>query len=652
MLGMVRTLQDLGFEARGLEGEISHLDRVPLPFIAHTIGKDGWQHYVVVCRWKPGKVKVMDPAWGQIRHYSTEDFAALWSGKLIAALPARAWEEESMAPSVPQRMYQLLKPLWKSVFQAAVAALLYTILGLSSSIYLGKITDHVFVSQNTSLLNTMSLGMLIIVLSMVGLSLLRNLTLLRSGQVMDNQLILGFYRKIFRLPQSFFSSMKTGEIMTRIGDALKIRSFLNESLMHILVNALILLFSFGTMFLIYPKLAFLILLMVPLNMALFAFFNHRNRKTERAVMEGAASLEDRLLESLGKSRQIRQFGIREEMEQQVELKLNKLLDRTYLSSLVSIGVTAASEGLNRVFTILLLWLGSTLVLDGDLSAGRLLTFYALLGYCSAPMAALVGSNKAYQNARIAMDRLGEIFDLEEEERKDLPVFPGEAFGNVELKGVRFAYGSRGSQVKDANIRISRGEITLINGPSGSGKSTLAALVAHLNRPDHGCIRIGNCDTANFSLDSLRALMGVLPQHIRLLKGSLLENLSSWDRQPDLFRISSLLRQLGLLETVESLPGGLHYRFKGSTLPFSGGELQRLGMVRALYADPPILVLDEPSSGLDPPSTSGLADLLCLQKEAGKSILLISHDEKLARLADRIYRMEQGRTSPVSASPQV
>jgi ATP-binding cassette subfamily B protein len=191
--------------------------------------------------------------------------------------------------------------------------------------------------------------------------------------------------------------------------------------------------------------------------------------------------------------------------------------------------------------------------------------------------------------------------------------------------------------------IPRGETTLVTGKSGSGKSTLAALVQHLYPVDGGTITINGIDTSNYTLHSIRKMMGAVPQQINFLSGSILENLAPGEATPDHQRILGLIRATGLLPLINSLPGGLGHHLAEGGRNLSGGERQRLALVRALYRDPMLLILDEPSASLDPRSEYYINRLLLGLKEQSQTMLLITHKKQYEALADRIYRLEDGST---------
>lgn len=641
MWGMIKVLEHFNFESKGLKGTTEHLSKLPLPFIAHIRHLDGLQHYVCVYKVNNRGLRVMDPVDGRVAYWELEEFASKWSGAVIALVRGINSQEIQLDSNQRTKLLRLLHPVWKPVVQAMISALVYTILGLSTSLYIGKLTDYVFITHNTGLLNLMSSAMILIVLFMIYLYLVKSVITLKTGQVIDNQLISSYYRHIFRLPQQFFSSMKTGEIISRINDAVKIRGFINDAVIGILVNMMIVIFSFSTMFILNWRLALLMMGIIPLYVLLYVLYNHRNKSIERKVMEQSASFESQLVETLQASEHIKQYNLKGKMQHIAEEKLNVLLETIYRSGLNSIAVSGSTDLINRLFTIALLWIGSYFVIGQSITAGKLISFYALLGYFTGPVASLIGANKTYQNALIAADRLFEIFQLNPETSPGKPSFKPSDFGDIVLRNVSFSYGSRGFIFKDLNMIIEAGKVCAITGTSGSGKSTVASLVQHLYPVSTGSITINGYESRHFSLDSIRTLMGVVPQQVSFLSGSLMDNMAPGDRNPDIKKILDLLDAVGLLALVESLPRGLETQLSEKGANFSGGERQRLAIVRALYRQPALLIMDEATSSLDPVSDYHVNRLLLELKACSQTMLLITHKQQNTALADKVLVLENG-----------
>jgi len=642
MWGMIKALKHFNFESKGLKGSPEHLSGLPLPCIAHIEHPDGMQHYVCIYRVDDRKIRVMDPADGHACSWDRADFEKKWSGAVIALVRGISCQETVLDSGQKTNLARLLHPVWRPVLQALISALIYTILGLSTSLYIGKLTDYVFVTHNTGLLNLMSSVMVIIVLLMIYLSLVKSVITLKTGQVIDNQLIASYYRHLFRLPQQFFDSMRTGEIISRISDAIKIRGFINDSIIGILVNTMVIIFSFTCMFFLNWRLALIMAGIIPLYVLIYLLYNNRNKSTERRVMEQSAAFESQLVESLQSSGYIKQNKLRGRMQHITEEKLNKLLETVYRSGINSIAVSGSTDLINRLFTIALLWAGSYLVISQSLTAGKLISFYALLGYFTGPVTSLIAANKTYQNALIAADRLFEIFQLSPEEVPGKPAFDPSDFGDILFRNVSFSYGSRTQVINGLSMTIEAGKVTIIRGTSGSGKSTVASLVQHLYPVSTGSITINGYESRHFSLESIRALMGVVPQQIRFLSGSLMDNLAPGDRNPDIKKILDLLNGVGLIPLIESLPLGLNTRLTENGANFSGGERQRLALVRALYRKPALLILDEATSSLDPVSAYHVNRLLLELKASSQTMILITHKKQNTALADHILVLEKGK----------
>jgi ATP-binding cassette subfamily B protein len=505
------------------------------------------------------------------------------------------------------------------------------------------ITDFVLVNQNARLLNLLSVAML----GILGLSLfigaMKSVMVIKSGQLIDARLILGYYKHLLRLPQRFFDTMRTGEIISRIGDAVKIRAFINDVAINLLVNVFIVLFSFGLMFTYYWKLALVLLTVVPCYVAIYWITNRLNRKRERELMERSAELENQLVESVGAVRTIKQLGLEEHANMKTETRFVRLLQTTYRSGMNSIFSGTASEGVSRLFTIVLLWAGGYYVMEGVITPGELLGFYALIGYFTGPAKGLIGMNKTIQNALIAADRLFEIIDLEsEEEATELMDLRRENIGNIRFRDLSFGYGSRKHVFDNLNLTIPAGQITGLVGESGSGKSTIAAILQKLYPPQNGKVLIGDIDLAYVNNQSLRARIGVVPQELHLFAGNLIENIAVGDYTPDMQRIITICQELGLMTFIESLPNGFATYVGEHGTNLSGGQRQRLAIARALYRDPDILILDEATSALDSASEQFVQNTLAKLRQEGKTLIVIAHRLSTIMDADKIIVLREGQ----------
>lgn len=641
-LGLIQGLEQMGFNAKGVKASLENLPQAPLPAIAHTIFKEQYQHYVVIYKIHKGKISVMNPAYGKIETYTTEEFAKIWTGVLILLEPNEYFEQRNEKTSLYQRFYQLIQPHRSILLQALVGAIFYTLLGLSTSIYIQKITDYVLVDGNRRLLNLLSVIMIVLLLFQIFLGVMKSVLTLQTGQKIDKYLILGYYKHLLKLPQRFFDTMRVGEIISRVNDAVKIRTFINDVSIQIVVNVFIVLFSFALMFTYYWKLALIVALVIPFYLGIYAITNWLNKKVERRMMEESAELESHLVESLNAVKTIKQFGAEIYANNKTDIHFSTLLKTIYKSVLNSLFSGNASEFVSRIFTIVLLWVGAGYVIDREITPGELLSFYALIGYFTSPVSQLIGMNKSIQNALIASDRLFEIMDLEQEEVTDKIELTAEQIGNINFENVTFSYGSRREVFKDFSCVIEKGKTTAIVGESGSGKTTLATLIQNLYPVNSGKITIGDYEVQYLSHYSLRTLIGVVPQQIDLFSGNVIENIAFGEDFPDMQRVIDLTKQLGILSFIEQLPNGFQTHLGENGSQLSGGQRQRIAIARALYKNPEILILDEATSSLDTDSEQVIQATLNELKRTGKTLIVIAHRLSTIAHSDTILVLKNGQ----------
>lgn len=641
-LGLIQGLEQMGFNAKGVKASLENLPQAPLPAIAHTIFKEQYQHYVVIYKVHKGKISVMNPAYGKIETYTTEEFAKIWTGILILLEPNEYFEQRNEKTSLYQRFYQLIQPHRSILLQALVGAIFYTLLGLSTSIYIQKITDYVLVDGNRRLLNLLSVIMIVLLLFQIFLGVMKSVLTLQTGQKIDKYLILGYYKHLLKLPQRFFDTMRVGEIISRVNDAVKIRTFINDVSIQIVVNVFIVLFSFALMFTYYWKLALIVALVIPFYLGIYAITNWLNKKVERRMMEESAELESHLVESLNAVKTIKQFGAEIYANNKTDIHFSTLLKTIYKSVLNSLFSGNTSEFVSRIFTIVLLWVGAGYVIDREITPGELLSFYALIGYFTSPVSQLIGMNKSIQNALIASDRLFEIMDLEQEEVTDKIELTAEQIGNINFENVTFSYGSRREVFKDFSCVIQKGKTTAIVGESGSGKTTLATLIQNLYPVNSGKITIGDYEVQYLSHYSLRTLIGVVPQQIDLFSGNVIENIAFGEDFPDMQRVIDLTKQLGILSFIEQLPNGFQTHLGENGSQLSGGQRQRIAIARALYKNPEILILDEATSSLDTDSEQVIQATLNELKRTGKTLIVIAHRLSTIAHSDTILVLRNGQ----------
>lgn len=644
ILGLIEAAGKLGLSAKGVRAQFEALVIVPKPTIAHVVVKEVLHHFVVIYKVSNSHVTYMDPADGRMHKLANEEFKKMWTGILVMLEPDEKFHTGNEKTGMAMKFLQLLMPHKSIMMQAMFGALVYSILGLSTSVYVGKITDYVLVDENVNLLNLMGVLMIVLLALRTFIGSMKSILALKTGQRIDAALILGYYKHLLTLPQQFFDTMRVGEIISRVNDAVKIRNFINNVSLDLVVNMMILVFSVSLMFVYSWQLALVTLISAPLFFIVFWGFNRLNRKYQRLIMESSADLEAQLVESVNSIATIKRFGIEDFANLKTENRFVQLLKNTFRSSYGAIIAGNGVQFISTGITVAVLWIGSLLVIDKSMTPGTLMLFYSLVGYVISPVSTLITSNQTIQDALIAADRLFQIMDLEREQcDADNKVnLTSEMIGDIVFDNVSFRYGTRKQVFESLSLTVKKGETTAVIGESGSGKTTLISLLQHIYPVQKGEIRIGGYDISQISNKSLRNRVGTVPQQVELFAGTVVENIALGDFNPDMKRVMDIVGQLGLKEFIEGLPNGFHTHIGEHGASLSGGERQRLAIARALYKQPDILILDEATSSLDSISENYVKKTLADFASSGKTTIVIAHRLSTVKNADRIVVIDKGQ----------
>jgi ATP-binding cassette subfamily B protein len=633
--GLIEAAEQLNLRARGARTE--RIQELPVPTIFHRVLENGMQHFVAVYKISKRKICYMDPAFGKFITQGCEDFSKSWTGVILLIIPTASFRKANGSTSTLIRFWLLIRPHKRLVTLALMGAGIYALLGMSVSVYVQKIFDVGLRNSGRSMISLMSLGMVGLLLFRMIVGYLKSLMVLRTGQRIDQHLIMGYYKHLMKLPQRFFDGMRVGEIISRVNDALRIRVFINDTALNLIVSLLSVTLCLSLMFFYYWKLALFVLCTIPVYILIYGITNKLNSKWQRKTMEASASFESQLVESIHGAATIRRFNVAESFNLKTKNSFLPLMRAVFSGGRNGILFGHITEGLTGLLILVILWQGSSLVQDGILNTGELMSFYILTALFAMPVHSLIGANRSMQDALIAADRLFEITDLEveNEAKGSIEEFPE---GDLEFNGVGFKYGPGNIVFSGLQLRFPRNQMTGVLGENGSGKSTLLSLVHKFYAPDAGYISIGKMDIRNISAQVLRKNIAAAPQHIDLFQGDVISNIALGDEQPDLERIFDLCRRLGLDEWIDQMPDRYQTLVREQGMNLSGGQRQKIGIARALYRDPEILFLDEATSALDSKSEQKVLETLRWFLEKNKTIIIIAHRKTTLKDCDSLVTL--------------
>ncbi len=631
--------ETLGFHTRGIRASYEHLLKAELPAIAH------WQgfHYIVLYEATPDRVVVADPAIG-LRKLSREEFEKGWTGYLLLMTPTARIENVEESRTTFGRFLPLLKPYRALLFEIFVASLVLQLFGLATPIFTQVIVDRVLVHQNTSMLNVLLIGMLIIAVFQTATAALRYYLLVHTTRRIDMQMVVNFYRHVLSLPMRYFEERKVGDILKRFNENARIRDFLTGRALGVMLDCLMVFVYLALMFFYNVKLTLVALAFIPGYVILTVIVTPIFKRQYREAFEKSAEADSQMVESVTGVGTVKATAAERRVRWKLEGLIVKSLNvqfRSALSGMATISIGNLLQTLNIIF---LFWYGARLVIGGELSVGQLIAFNVLVGSITRPILSVVDLWREFQEINIALERLNDVFDAkpEEDPEKQALIRLPRIRGHIKFDNVTFRYPTRADKNALANINLELlpGQTIALVGRSGSGKTTFANMLLRLHQPNEGRIFIDGYDLRQVSINSLRSQIGVVPQEVFLFSGTIRENIAFGDPEAPLEQVVGAAMLAGAHEFVSELPLGYETKIGERGQSLSGGQKQRIAIARALFKKPRILIFDEATSALDTESERAIQQNLD-QILKDRTTLIIAHRLSTVRNADLIVVMDRG-----------
>jgi ATP-binding cassette subfamily B protein len=643
LLGLVQAGEKLGFTARAVKGPYEGLPSVPLPAIVHIKNKEGLGHFIVLYRWSKRSVTVADPAHGIVK-MSRAEFCKCWTGYVVVMIPdahARRPFPKGTTPGPVRRFLALLAPHVGILIEAALCALVMTVLGMANSYFIQHLVDSVLVRSETRLLNALALGMVLLLVFRVLFSLLRQCLVCFVARRIDIALMSGYGRHLLGLPMPFFEMRRVGEILSRFHDAAKVRDAISGAVTTVFVDGVMVAGMVVVLWLYDLPLAAVATAFVPLLVGSILLHQPFLLRRSRETMEHSAQLSAHLVENVSGVETIKTFGVERARAEEAELYQVRLMKS--IRSLQRLATSSSTLGMmvTSVAGLAILWYGGHRVMSGALTIGQLMFFSSLLGYLLGPLERLAGVNQTVQDALIAVDRLYQVLDLELEAVGAGNKVPFQRIRQgIELRGVSFKYGCRANVLNKLNLMIPAGKTVAVVGESGSGKSTLLKLLQGFYTPTDGRLLLDGVDLCDVELGSLRRGVGVVSQDAFVFNGTLRQNISVGRPEATMEEVMAAARAAGLEEFINGLPERYETVIGERGANLSGGQRQRLAIARVLLKKPDLLIFDEATSHLDTATERAIQENLKAAL-AGRTVVLVAHRLSTIRDADHICVLHKG-----------
>jgi ABC-type bacteriocin/lantibiotic exporter with double-glycine peptidase domain len=643
LLGLRRGAEELGFHARQVKATdqfISNLNQAPLPAIVHWKGC----HWIVLYGKKGKKYIVSDPGTG-VRYLSHHELMSGWNNGVMLLLQpddGEFYQQDSDSVGGFGRFIARVWPYRMLLVQAIAINFAIGLLSLASPLLMQILTDDVLVRGDTQLLTTVAIGVVVMSVISSAIGLVQAQIIGHFGQRLQIGLVFDYGRKLLHLPLSYFEGRRSGEIVSRIGDVSAINELVSKivlglpSQFFIAAISLIVMVMYSWQLTITSTLAFV--LVTSINMLFWPTLRQKTRKMIVSETENQGFL----VETFRGVQVLKTTLATPQAWQEYQGNFGRIARLGW--DMMKLDLYSNSiTGLFSTFTnIGTLWLGSYLVISKQLSIGQLLAFQGMSGTFLGFLGAVIGLADEFFTAQVVIQRLNEVIDATPEDKGDVKKIRAAipAHANIECDQLTFHHSGRANLLQDFSVTIPGGKVTALIGPSGCGKSTLAKVLSSLYLPQEGNIRYGIYNQKDLSIEWLRQQVVLVPQDANFWSRSIIDNFRFSYPQATPKAIIQACQIAGADEFISELPDKYQTILGEFGANLSGGQRQRLAIARALVTDPPVLILDESTSALDPASEAQVLDRL-LQYRRGKTTILISHRSKVIEKAGWIVMLDKG-----------
>lgn len=634
---VLRAARKFGLKSRSIKTTWERLRKTSLPAIAQTHDGD----FFVLGQIAEDKILIQSPSSNKPQTLSRKEFENIWNEEVILITQRAPILGKGGKFDISWFIPVLLR--YKRIFsEVIVASFFLQVFALVSPLFFMVIIDKVLVHRGLTTLDVLVFGLLVVSVFEVLLGLLRTYIFSHTTNRVDVELGAKLFDHLLKLPLSYFQARRTGESIARVRELENIRNFITGSSLTLVIDLFFTFVFFAVMYVFSPTLTWIVLSSIPFYVLLSILVTPvLRRRIEEKFQRGAVN-QAFLVESVSGVETLKAMAVEPQMQRRWEDQLAGYVGASFKTTHLGNISGQTAQLISKVTLALTLYFGALMVVEGDLTVGQLVGFNMLSQRVIGPILRLANLWQDFQQARISVERLGDILNTPTEPRQNInrATLP-QIKGFISFEDVIFRYKPDAPEVlRRVNLTVNAGEIIGIVGPSGSGKSTLTKLVQRLYLPESGRVLVDGTDLAMIDTSWLRRQIGVVLQENVLFNRTVRDNIALSDPGMTMERVVAAAKLAGAHDFILELPEGYDTEIgeRGNTV--SGGQRQRIAIARALVSNPRILIFDEATSALDYESE------VAIQKNMrdickGRTVMIIAHRLSAVRDADRIVTIESG-----------
>jgi len=649
LLGLNEAAETIGLRALAARMPLEKLDEVPLPCIAH------WRHnhFVVVHKVSRRNVYVADPAHGLLT-YPKEEFLKRWRKKaetdegvvlLLEPTPA-FYQQENEADAEKTSFRFLLTYLAvhkNALLRVVVFMLVGSLIQISLPFLTQAIVDRGIANQDVRFVYLILLAQFTLYAGRTVADFVRSRILLHVGTRINIAIISDFLTKLMRLPLACYDSKMIGDLLQRVNDHYRIETFLTSTLLSALFSTINLV-AFGVALAIYNRAIFAIFVLGSiLYAAWILFFLKKRRDLDYKRFDQLAENQNTLIQLVRGMPEIKLNSA----EEQKRAEWQQIQEKLYRINVDSLTLNQYQQGgarfINELKNIIIVFVAASAVIAGDMTLGMMMAVQFIVGQLNSPLMQILSFVQSAQDARIGLERLGEIHNQRDEERNGNRITTMPEARSLSTRHLSFQYeGPHSPQVlQDVTLHIPSGQVTAIVGPSGSGKTTLLKLLLKFYEPTRGNVQLGDVDLWHIDSKAWRRQCGVVMQEGYIFSDTIARNIALSDGEVDVQTLRRAAAIANIQSFIESLPLGYETKIGQDGHDLSRGQKQRILIARAVYKDPAYLFFDEATNALDASNERTIMESLA-DFFRNKTVVVIAHRLSTVQKADQIVVLDGGR----------
>ncbi|GLB46427.1 bacteriocin cleavage/export ABC transporter [Philodulcilactobacillus myokoensis] len=644
-LGLVKAAQKTGLKTEAVKADMSIFNKknLKLPFIVHVLKDGKYLHYYVILKNNKNDLIIADPdPSDKIKKMSKENFAKEWSGVALFMKPSPAYVPKKEKKNGLLSYIPLLFKQRKLILEITITAFIVTIISIIGSYYFQELIDSLIPKKIINTISIISIGLITAYIFQEILTFVQNYLLTIFGQELSVNVILNYIKHVFSLPMSFFSTRRTGEIVSRFTDASKIIDALASTIVSIFLDLFIIIILSIVLSMQSSLLFMVSLILIPLYATVIYVFFHPFEKYNQKSMENNSKLSSSIIEDIHGIETIKSLNVENESYNKIYSEFIKYLKSEFTYSKLDFMQQAMKTTIQLTVNVLILWIGSRLVIQNELSIGQLITYNALLSYFTNPIQNIINLQTKLQMARVANNRLNEIYLVKSEFKNKRSISKiSKSFKQINMKNVSFKYGFGKNVLSNINLIIPNNCKTTIVGMSGSGKTTLVKLLSNFFTPQEGKIFIDNKNINDINKHTIKKFINYLPQEPYVFNGTIRDNLLLGSRES--VTNEEIMRACKIAEIshdIESMPLKYNTELSENGSMLSGGQKQRISIARSLLTPAKVLIFDESTSSLDTITENKIVNNLLKLKN--KTIIFVAHRLNIAKKTNNIVVIDKGK----------